>query len=249
MTDPAGQPTLNTAPGLKARIAGGLYLVTILAGFYGFRVLGVLNVHGDAAATAARIVAAEPLFRSAIAAELIGAGFYVGLTGILYDLLKPVNRTASRAAAFFSLAGCATIAASLIFLLAPLALLAGAPYLSAFSPAQLQALALVSIRLFAQGYNIAIISFGVYCSLLGYLVVGSTFLPRIIGLFLFATGAGWLTDGFATLLAPAFESRVGAVFMASGLLGEGSLCLWLLVMGVDSSRWWEQASRQADRAS
>jgi hypothetical protein len=234
---------MDTSPRLKARIAGALYLVTILAGFYGFGGLGALTVHGDAAATASHIVAAEPLFRSAVAAQFIGAAFYVGLSAILYDLLKPVNQTISRAAAFFSLAGCATIAAALIFMVAPLALLGGEPYLTAFRPDQLQALALTSIRLFGQGYNLAIIFFGVYCILLGYLVVGSTFLPRIIGLFLFVTGAGWLTDGFATLLAPVFESRVGPVFMASGLLGEGSLCLWLLLVGVNVPRWWEQASR------
>jgi hypothetical protein len=248
MRDPAGRPPVDTGPRLEARIAGALYLVTILTGFYGFRVLGLLSVHGDAAATAARIMAAEPLYRSAVAAEFISAAFYAGLTAILYGLLKPVSPTASRAAAFFSLAGCATIAASLVFLLAPLALLGGAPYLTAFSPDQRQALALISIRLFGQGYNIAIIFFGFYCSLLGYLVVGSAFLPRIIGLFLFVTGAGWLTDGFATVLAPAFESRVGAVFMASGLLGEGSLCVWLLLVGVNTSRWREQASRRTDRA-
>jgi hypothetical protein len=45
-------------------------------------------------------------------------------------------------------------------------------------------------------------------------------------------GMGWLT----------FLSPPLANYLAPGILGEGALTLWLLVIGVNVQRWKEQAS-------
>lgn len=83
----------------------------------------------------------------------------------------------------------------------------------------------------------SLVFFGVYCLLIGYLVVRSTFLPQVLGFLMAFAGLGWLTFASASLahsLAPynAFP----------GLLGEGSLTLWLLIRSVNAERWSEQAT-------
>jgi hypothetical protein len=78
---------------------------------------------------------------------------------------------------------------------------------------------------------------GFYCLLLGYLIYRSTFLPRFLGVLLILSGVGWLT-----FLSPHLAHRLLRYTMISGLLGEGSLTLWLLLLGVNSQRWQQQKS-------
>jgi hypothetical protein len=78
---------------------------------------------------------------------------------------------------------------------------------------------------------------GFYCLLIGYLIFRSTFLPRILGVLMAFGGLGWLT-----FLSPPLANYLSPYNLAPGLLGEGSLTLWLLVMGVNVHRWKEQAS-------
>jgi hypothetical protein len=82
-------------------------------------VSGRLVVSGDAAAPATNIVAREPLFRLGVAAYLMVVACYIVVTDLFYDLFKPVNRSVSLLAPFFSLVACALQASACVFLLAP----------------------------------------------------------------------------------------------------------------------------------
>lgn len=85
--------TVNS-PQVYARIGGALYLIIIIAGFYGeVFVSGSLIVAGDAAATAQKIMASESLFRSGVAGDLLMHVCDVPLTLIFYVLLRPVLST------------------------------------------------------------------------------------------------------------------------------------------------------------
>ena len=53
-------------------------------------------------------------------------------------------------------------------------------------------------------------------------------------------GVGWLTLSFTNLLSPPLARYLVPYIMAPGMLGEASLTLWLLVMGVNVQRWKEQ---------
>src|SRR5580658_2707975 len=153
---------------MKARIAGLFYLATVIAGFANLSIENSLIVHGDAAATTSHILAAEPLYRVGVLAELVGDVCYIGVTALLYELLKPVSRTGSLLAAFFSLVGCAIGAAGAALLMAPFLLLGGDVHaLAAFTPLQLQGLAMTAVRLEGQTYDISMMFFGLYCSLIG----------------------------------------------------------------------------------
>jgi hypothetical protein len=232
---------MTSSPRLRARIAGLLYLGTIVGGLTGLSIRSGLMVKDDAALTAAHILASEPLYRASIGADLISFACYVGVTALLHGLLKPVSPTLSRLAAFFSLAGCAICAAATVNLIAPLILLKGAPYLAAFRPDQLQALALWSLKMHGQGYNIGLVNFGVYCTLLGYLVFRSGFLPRLVGVLLAVGGLCWLTDSLATIVAPPIAVALSSFTGAGAFVGEASLCLWLMAFGLNAARWERRA--------
>jgi hypothetical protein len=201
-------------------------------------------VDGDAAATANNILAHESLFRLGLATGLVATAFYIAVTALLYDLFKPVNRSVSLLAAFFSLVGCAILAFASLFQFAALVVLGGGQYLNAFKVEQLRALAVLFLELYGQGVNICFVFFGVYCLLIGYLIFKSTFLPRILGVLMAFAGLGWLT-----FLSPPLANPLSPQVLVLGFVAELALMLWLLVMGVNVQRWNEQASAAGERRS
>ena len=78
--------------------------------------------------------------------------------------------------------------------------------------------------------------FGCYCLLIGYLILRSTFLPRILGALMAFGGLGWLT-----FISPALSGYLLPYNMAPGVLGESALTVWLLAVGINAQRWNEQA--------
>jgi hypothetical protein len=228
----------ETSPRRKARITGVLYLLTILTGIFaqGF-VSGRLVVDGDAAATATNILTHRGLFQWGFAVYLIEMACQIAFTALFYDLLKPAGRTVSLLAAFLGLAGCVIKTFSRVFFIVPLFILGGAHYLSVFSAEQLQALALIFLKVNDRGAAIALVFFGFYALLTSYLIIRSTFLPRILGVLGMFGGLGWLS-----FLYPPLGYRLFPYIAALGLLGAGSLILWLLVFGVNEQKWKEQAA-------
>src|SRR5437762_10996299 len=233
---------LEVSPRAQARAAGGLWWVCIVAGIIGFGSGGPLIVANDAAATAANILAKESLFRLGFAADLISGVSYVGVTIFIYYVLKPVSRSLSLLGAFFGLAGVAIGGASWVIHLAPLLLLHGDQYLTAFTTSQLQTISLAALTLQLQVFPIGMVFFGIQCISIGYLVAQSTFLPRILGVILAIGGMCYVIASFANFLTPSFGPHLVPFMMPVALIGEGSLGLWLLVKGVNMQRWEEQAS-------
>ena len=220
---------------VQARIAGVLYLGAIATGMFALFALDSIVVR-DAAATARNILASEEIFRVAFSARVVGLPMYLAVVAILYVLLKPAGRTLSLVAAFFGLTGCAIHGASLISNFAPLFLLGDAAYLRAFEAEQLQALARVSLRSYSLGFYVGLVFFGFYCLSIGWLIVRSRFLPRIIGVLVVIAGACYLVDQFAYFLFPQFSSLLNPWVLIPLLAGEVSLALWLATMGVDEEK-------------
>jgi len=172
----------EASPRFKARLAGALYLLSLLA------------------ASCTELFLRGPLN---IAGGLIAVAGMAAMTLLLYAITRPVNRRLSMLAAFFSLVG----------------------------------LTFEALRLQPRGVNVAIVFHGLFCLLIGYLIFSSIFLPRILGPLMVFAGLGWLT-----FLSTPLANRLSPYNLASALLGEVSVFLWLLVMGVNVQRWNEQAA-------
>ena len=232
----------NTIPSplLMARMAGLFALLEALtSGFGQVIVPRMLVVPGDAAATAASVLTHGLLFRLSIVAALIGVACHLAWTLLLYELFKPVNKSLSLFAAFVSLVAIALQAFSSLFQLALLVVLEGGRSFSAFNVEQLHALALLWLQLYARAFDIYLVFFGFWCALIGYLIVRSTFLPRIIGILEVIAGLCWLT-----FLWPPLAHYLSPFNQVTAAVGELSLMLWLLVMGVNAERWHRETSAE-----
>src|ERR1700683_5437260 len=229
----------EASPRPRARITGVVYLFYFLTAVLGVFFMGGIVVDGDAAATATNLLAHESLFRLGLATGLVATAGYIALTALFYELFKPVNRSLSLLAAFFSLVGCSILAFASLLQLAPLVVLGGSQYLSIFAVEQLRALAYLFLELYGEGVNICFVFFGVYCVLIGCLIFRSEFLPKALGVLMVLAGMGWLT-----FLSPPLANYLLPYTLILGFLAELALMLWLLVMGVNVARW-----RQPTRAA
>jgi hypothetical protein len=227
---------IAVSPRAKARMAGVLYLLESVTSVFGqFIVVGRLVVAGNAATTAANVLAHQSLFWLGFTSALIAVVCHITYTMLFYDLLVPVNRSLALLAVFFSLVGCSIQALATLFQLAALLVLKGG-YLSVFPVGQIQAQALLLLNVNLQAFNLYLIFFGCWLLLIGYLIVRSTFLPRILGVLAAVASLSYLI-----LLSPPLASALYPYYLALAIPGEPSLMLWLLVVGVNVQRWQEQA--------
>jgi uncharacterized protein DUF4386 len=214
-----------------SRIAGLLYLVNAITGFFSIvYVPSRLIVNGNAAATAANILASERLFRIGIVSELICAVEFLFLVWILYRLLGGVNKTQASLMVILGVAFVPIMCVNVLNDIAALTLLRGADFLSVFDKRQLEAMAMLFLDLHRYGFVIGWI-FGLWLFPFGLLVFKSGFLPRIIGILLIAAGFGYLADCLTPLLLPSYTNVVGKFAGIALTLGEPSIILWLLIKG------------------
>jgi hypothetical protein len=240
------QQPARMRPQWYARSCGVLYLYIFVAGsFAELFVRSKLVVSGDAGATAANVMNSESLFRLGFSGELLHLACDVAVAMLLYALLRPVDRNIALLAAFMRLACALILATASLSHFAALRLLGGSQYLETFQPEQLHSLALLAMNLHGDGYAIGLVFFGFACFALGYLIFRSGYLPRTIGVLMAVAGACYLINSFAHFLHPA----TGAALFNAGILlpcfvAELSLTLWLLIRGVNVTKWEERASQE-----
>ena len=186
------------SPRSWARIAGVLYLINIIGGFFtiGY-VSAALIVHGDAAATAHNIQTHELLYRVGIVVHILVLLTNLPLAAIFYDLFKVVNRRLSLMVLCFLLVGTAIEGAYVLNQFVPLILLEGGRSVSTLPAEQLQAQVSTPLELSALGYSFGQIFYVGYLLLTGYMIFKSTFLPRTVGVLLALGGVCYLAYSFA----------------------------------------------------
>jgi hypothetical protein len=234
--------TAGASPRQLARIAGALYLVNIVAGAFAIGVVPAILVVPDMAATAHNIQAHELLYRLSLAAHVVVTVTNIPMALIFYELFKVVNRRLALLDVFFGLIATAVEAAGLLSQFTTVILLGGRNYASALPAPQLHALAYLPGDLSTLDYAIYGVFYGFDFICVAYLVLKSTFLPRAIGVLLAIDALNYLANGVTTMLAPGVAAHLGAWTGLPTIIAEGSLCLWLLLAGVDTGRWKEQAS-------
>ncbi len=74
-------------------------------------------------------------------------------------------------------------------------------------------------------------AFGIYCLLISYLILASSNVPRFLGALMALAGLGWLT-----FLSPSLARQLSPYNFGPGIIGEGSLTLWLVIAGTEPRR-------------
>jgi hypothetical protein len=225
------------SPKRQARIAGALYLVVILAGMFAeVFIRPKIFVSGDAAATARNLSAHAQLYRVGLLTDLLTVVAAVAEGVLVYLLFKPINRILALTSLLIALVSNAGEVVSGLIHLMPLVILHGVHASQALSQGQLEELAQLAMKTHTEflGITLAIFSFALCID--GYLVYVSTFLPKVIGVLVVLASACYLINSVAIMLDLPLGSLDGVILIPS-FLGELSLCLWLLVQGVDEPRW------------
>jgi hypothetical protein len=212
-----------------ARITGGLYVVYILASVLA-DALGHIGL-GTAPQVYQAIVTNEASFRLGLVIALTTGFLFLVTAWGLYVLLRRVDKDLALLFLLLNAVGVAIQGASMLWLVSAMSQGDGAIHMQAFSAAQLEGLALLSINVYKTGWVTAQLFFGTWLFPLGYLVYKSTFLPRFLGVLLMLDGIGVLIWFLQTLLLPDYPA-IHYPGVAVSFIAEVGLALWLLVKGV-----------------
>lgn len=224
-----------------ARTAGLLYLLQIPLGVFGILyVPKMLVVPGNMAATASNILANEFLFRLGIVSSILCALVTVATALYIFKVLRYVNEAQAKWILWFTMIVAPISMINELNSVAVLLLLKGQEFATIFTPGQLQSWVSVFLDLHTYGHQIAGIFFGLWLVPMGYLVYKSTYIPKVIGVFLIITSLGYLIDFTTFFLYPDFPITVSEYTW----LGEVLMVLWLLIMGVNLRKFeeWNQKS-------
>ena len=217
-----------------ARIAGLLYLIVVVTGFFSILyVPSQVTVQGDASATVSNILASKQLFRVGIVAGLICYTTFLLLPFALYKLLSKVGKGVAVLMVAFAVASVPISFVNLLNKLDVLSLLSEANYLQAFTTEQLHARVMLSLDAYVNGILVSEIFWGLWLLPFGYLVFKSGFLPKILGILLMMGCFGYLINFFGQALSPGYAETGIATFVSlPSALGEVGTCLWLLLVGI-----------------
>ena len=220
------------------RAAGAAYLINVVAGIFSLiYVPSITGGHGDPALAVQNILAHEALYRAGIAVALFCYVEFLLLPLLLYRLLGAVNRSAGALMVVLALASVPLSIASLQHKLDVLALLDHAPWLQGVDAVQRQSQVMLQLAGYATAVLVAQVFWGLWLLPLGWLVVRSGQLPRLLGYLLMLGGLSYLTDFAGQLLVAGYDDMALAGYVTlPAALGEIGTCLWLLLIGANPRR-------------
>jgi hypothetical protein len=225
-------------PQSYARAGGIAYLLIIVLG-------AVQEAFIRGRITFANLRDMEMLWRTGIAMELLLLVVNVVLALVFYVLTRPVHKELALLALLFNVIATAVEGAYAIQLVEALFPLSGSAYLRAFTPGQLQAMTALAMKTHVFGFGMALVLFGPYFFVTGYLTFKSGYLPKALGVLYQFAGLAYTFNGFALVLAPQFAARAFMIMAGPAFIGETSFALWLLIKGVRLERWHSLSSAPA----
>ena len=214
-----------------ARRAGMLYFVMAILMVIGYMYLPTLySVPGDASATARKIATNELMFRIGIVDALVSQLLFIVVVLTLYRLFEDVDRPLARAMTALVCIGVAGELAAIGLKLAPLTILGGGTYWSAFTQPQLDALAYGFLRVSSNLGRMLTMIWGLWLFPFGLLTIRSGFFPSILGYLLMLSGAAYVMSCTTFLLFPEQFSVVNRL-VTPLYFGEIPIILWMMIVG------------------
>ena len=209
-----------------------------------FYIRSKVFVPGDAAATAAHIVASEFLFRAAIVNILVSQVFFFFFGLTLFQLFKDIDRKTATVLLAASMMTVGIAVVNVLNLFGALVVLTNADYAKVFTPEQLNAVATFFLRMNGSfGQGLLEIFWTPFYLCFGLLVLKSRFLPKILGVLLLIMSIGYAVNILTKFLVPQFyPAFFTQLAMSLGALGGIPTMLWLLIMGAKDQPLVDRAS-------
>ena len=213
----------------KAALIAGLtiLIMALVAPFAELFAFPKLFDSESPAQTVHNIIGNKALLISVIFSYLLTFSGDIVVSWALYILLAPVNKHLSLLTALFRLLFSFIALAALLNLVTVFQLLNINESLALPAQTQLNAQVMLCFKTFRSDYHFGIIFFSIHLIMLGYLVIKSDYIPKLMGVVLVISGLGYLTDSLKPFLFPNFNSG----FITITFFGELIFMLWLLIKG------------------
>ena len=229
MNNETQAPSINRT----ARLAGALYLLMMPFAAFSLQVRFSAFDHADAAQTVANLLAAPGQHLGAIVTWLVSQTLSVFLVVALYRLLRPVDKSQALLMLVLALVGVPITMLNEFNQFAALLWVSDPSFAANLDPAQIETHVMFFLNLHERGLHIAHIFWGLWLFPLGYLVLKSGFLPKVLGILLIVGGIGYLVDLARYFLFPDSSLTITQFTF----IGELLLPLWLLIKGVNVELW------------
>ena len=217
-----------------ARVAGLLYLLMAVFGLIAEIFFRQKLFVADMEVTANNILSNTFLYRIGITSDILMALVYLLTALALYKLLSPVDKNMAGAMVVFTTAGSVLLMFNVLNELAPLYILSGSNYLSAFNTAQLQSLAMFFYNLYQHGYMIGQIFFALWVLPLGVLIYKSGFIPKVFGILFGIEAIFGVLAVIVHFLMP--NATAETIMMLPMIIAEFSFVFYLLIRGINESK-------------
>lgn len=209
----------------QGRFAGLIYLGVVLSGVFALAYAQPRLFSGeDEAAIAAAISTERGLLWASNVAFVVMCAFFLALPFALARFLAPHGPIAARLMIVF-------VAASIPFSLLAiaqhieLALLAGRGSVATDAVA-------AGVEAYDRWIGAASVFWGLWLAPLGWLVLKSGAIPRLIGVFLILGCIEYLAEYFGPMISVDYKgSQLREMLSWTSSVGEIATCLWLVVMG------------------
>lgn len=213
----------------RARLAGGLYLITVITGLFSLMyVPNKIFIWDDFAKTVSLLQEYEFLFRLSIVSEILCYVAFLFLPMVLYRLFKETNKNQS------------ILMVLLVSIAVPLSCIAVAHKLDVLSILGRTSVDVINadqlqqqIGFYYSKINIAQIFWGLWLFPFGYLIYTSGIIPKLFGVLLMLGALGYVINFIGSTLSPEYSgSIISTIFKLPSSIGEIGTCLWLLIAGV-----------------
>ncbi|WP_208591696.1 DUF4386 domain-containing protein [Gracilibacillus suaedae] len=207
--------------------AFSLLMMAMLGPFAYLFVFQSLIVFDEATETAVNVLGSEGVFRSAIASLIVVVILDVIVAWSLYTVFKPVHDTLSLLAASFRVVYAGMFGVAVHQLYNALRILTDDEFLIGWEEAERSAQAMLYFNAFNNGWNTALIIFGLHLLVLGYMMIKSIYFPKLLGILILIAALGYIIDSFGLIL---FETYSFELSMYT-FIGELLLIIWLFIRG------------------
>jgi hypothetical protein len=226
------QKNVLSSPKRLARIAGVFYLIVAIFAAFPYSIFNGLYIVGDAAATAANVVAKAGVVRMAVVSNIVMVTAWVFLALTLYRLLKHVQQDAASAMVVLVAIGAGIVSLNDIFAFEGMRVAISSSYAAALGIGGANALVLMLFDIQHYGGFASSVFMGLWLVPLGYLAFKSDMFPKALGVALISVCVCYHAKLLAAFLAPGLLTVIQGYVSIPTWVFELWMVLYLLLIGV-----------------